>query len=287
MSFDCRRFDKVLEAFLDGTLPAAEARAAQDHLRACADCHELALIAGAPIDAAPDLTAQVLARTSGQPCEGAKDNLCDYVDGRAADVDAELIRMHIASCADCAALGDVLVELTADLPLLAEIQLDERFTADVLARTAAGRERSARWIEQLVQGWDRLIRRPRFALEGAYVLTILLLVFLGVPGALLAGAPGRVAETATREIASPVRQTVVELGVTFSERTRETLDTTGERVAVEAQATADDVAAYSVRMFEDLKIGMGTFWSRLASRQANDDENDSPDNGDGQDGDER
>lgn len=287
MSFDCRRFEHVLEAYLDGTLPATEARAAQDHLRDCADCHELALIAGAPVDAAPDLTAQVLARTSGPPCERAKDSLCDYVDGQAADVDAELIRMHVASCADCAALSNLLVELTADLPMLAEIQPDERFMTDVLARTAGRRAATARWVEQLLQGWERLIRRPRFALEGAYVMTLLLLVVLGVPGALLAGAPSRVVETASREIASPVRRTVVELGVTVSGRAQETLDSTGARVTEEARATADDVTAYSTRMLESLKSGMGTFWSRVASGRSNDDENESPDDGDSQDGDER
>ena len=287
MSFDCRRFEGALEAFLDGTLAGSEARAAREHLQACADCHELALIATVTVDATPDLAEQVLARTSGPACERAKQRLCEYVDGQVGEVDAELIRMHVAGCADCATLSNVLVELTAELPLLVEIQPDERFTADVLARTAPGRRKTARWIEQLVQGWDRLTRRPRFAFEGAYVLTVLLLVILGVPGALLAGAPSRVAETATRDIVSPVRQTVIELGVTVSDRARETLDTTGARVAEEARATVDDMAAYSTRMFEDLRIGMGTFWSRLASRQANDDENESPDDKDGQDGDGR
>jgi hypothetical protein len=47
------------------------------------------------------------------------------------------------------------------------------------------------------------------------------------------------------------------------------------------------MTAYSTRMLEDLKTGMGTFWSRVASRDANDDENYSPVDGDGQDGDER
>ena len=287
MSFDCRRFEDVLEAFLDGTLADADARAARAHLRTCPDCHELALIAGAPVQSAPDLTTQVLARTSGPSCERAKENLCEFVDGGAGTVEAELIRMHISACADCALLSNVLVELTTDLPLLAEIRLDERFTADVLARTIPAPRKTATWIDRLVQGLDQLMRRPRFAFEGAYVLTVLLLVVLGVPGALLAGAPSRVAETAARDIASPVRHTVVELGVTVSDRAQRTLDSTGARVTEEARATADDVTTFSARMFEDLKTGMGTFWSRLASTDANDDESNSPDDGDGQDGDER
>ena len=272
MSFDCRSFEELMEAFLDGTLTGRDARAAREHLLACADCHELAEIAGAPVEAMPDLTAQVLARTSGSSCDHARNGLSEYVDGRAGAVDAELIRMHMAGCEACATLSNVLAELATDLPALAEMDPGERFTAEVLARTVPRSSETPRWIGQLVQGWERLIRRPRFALEGAYVMTLLLLVVLGVPGALLAGAPGRVAQTATHEIAAPVQKTVVELKATVSD---------------EARATADGLAAYSSHLLEDLKTGMGTFWSRLASGLANDDKNEPSANDESQDGDGR
>lgn len=287
MSFDCRRFEQALEAFLEGKLTGQDALAAREHLRTCSDCKELVEIAGAPMEEAPDLTANVLARTSGSACDSASEGLCDLVDGRAAAVDAELIRMHLSNCEACSTLSSVLTELAADLPALAEMHPGERFTAEVLARTLPHGEEAPNWIEQLVQGWNRLIRRPRFALEGAYVMTLLMLVILGVPGALLAGAPGKVAQTAKREIAEPVQQTVVELKATISDRTQQTLDSTGARVADEARATADGMAAYSSRAFEKLKTGMGTFWSRLASGQANDDENESSTHDDSQDGDGR
>jgi predicted anti-sigma-YlaC factor YlaD len=287
MSFDCRRFEEVLEAFLDGTLTGQDALAAREHRRTCADCNELVEIAGAPMDAAPDLAAHVLAHTSGSPCDRASEGLCDLVDGRAAAVDVELIGMHVSNCEACSTLSNVLTELATDLPALAEMNPGERFTAEVLARTLPRGEDRPNWIEQLVQGWNRLIRRPRFALEGAYVMTLLMLVILGVPGALLAGAPGKMAQTAKREIAEPVQQTVVELKATVSERAQQTLDTTGARVADEARSTANGLTAYSSRVFEKLKTGMGTFWSRLASGQANDDNNESSANDDGQDGDGR
>jgi predicted anti-sigma-YlaC factor YlaD len=287
MSVDCRRFERIMEAFLDGTLTEPEARAAQEHLRRCADCRELAEIAGAPPEAAPDLTAAVLARTTGSSCGHAREGLCDYVDGRAGSVDAELIRMHVSNCEACATLSNVLTELAADLPALAEMHPDERFTADVLARTLPRGKKTPRWIEQLLQSWDRLLQRPRFALEGAYVMTLLMLVVLGVPGALLAGAPGRVARAATHEIAEPVQQTVVELKATVSERAQQTLESTGTRAADEARSAADGVAAYSSRVFGKFRTGMGTFWARIASGQANDEENESSANDDGQDGDER
>jgi predicted anti-sigma-YlaC factor YlaD len=287
MSFDCRSFEDLMEAFLDGTLTEREARAAREHLLACAACHELAEIAGAPVEAMPDLTAQVLARTSGSSCDHARNGLCAYVDGRAGAVDAELIRMHVAGCEACATLSNVLAELATDLPALAEMDPGERFTAEVLARTVPRRSETPRWVEQIVQGWERLIRRPRFAAEGAYVMTLLMLVILGVPGALLAGAPGRVAQTATREIAVPVQKTVAELKTTVTDRAQKTLDSTGARVADEARVTADRLAAYSSHLLEDLKTGMGTFWSRLASGLASDDNNEPTADDESQDGEEK
>jgi len=286
MSFDCRSFEDVMEAFLDGTLTGRNAREVREHLLTCADCHELAEIAGAPVEAMPDLTAQVLARTSGSSCDHARNGLCEYIDGLADAVDAELIRMHVAGCEACATLSNVLAELATDLPALAEMNPGERFTAEVLARTVPRGGQTPRWVEQLVQGWNRLIRRPRFALEGAYVMTLLMLVVLGVPGALLAGAPGRVAHAATHEIAEPVQKTVVELKATVSERAKQALDSTGAKVADEARTTADGLGAYSSRMFENLKTRMGTFWSRVASGLANDEENESSADDDDQDGDE-
>ena len=76
-------------------------------------------------------------------------------------MDAELIRMHMAGCEACATLSNVLAELATDLPALAEMDPGERFTAEVLARTVPRSSETPRWIGQLVQGWERLIRRPR------------------------------------------------------------------------------------------------------------------------------
>ena len=199
--------------------------------------------------------------------------------------------MHLSGCEPCATLSIVLAELATDLPALAEMNPGERFTAEVVARTvprrrASRRGETPRWVERLVQGWDRMIRRPRFALEGAYAMTLLLLVIVGVPGALVAGAPGRVAKAATHEIVAPVQKTVVELKTTVSARAHRTLDSTGAKVADEARATADGLATYSSHLLDDLKSGLGTFWSRLASGLTNDDDNPSSADDDGQDGDE-
>jgi hypothetical protein len=79
-----------------------------------------------------------------------------------------------------------------------------------------------------------------------------------------------VAQTATHEIAVPVQRSVVELKAT---------------VADEARATADGLAAYSSHLLEDLKTGMGTFWSRLASGLESDDKNEPSANDESQDGD--
>ena len=62
---------------------------------------------------------------------------------------------------------------------------------------------------------------------------------------------------------------------------------TRSRLAAEAQATADGMATYTTHTFGKIGSAFGTFWSRLASSQTNDDENASPGNGDDQDGDGR
>jgi anti-sigma factor RsiW len=287
MKDDCRRFEANLEAFLDGRLSPGETRAAREHILDCANCRELVEIAGGAGEAPPELAADVLERTSGSPCDHARQALCEYVDGQADAVATELMRMHLSGCEACSALANVLVELSADLPALAQLDPGESFTAGVLALTLPSPVERPGWIDRARQGWTRLVRRPRFALEGAYVMTLLLLVALGVPGALLAGAPTRLALTARHEIASPVQESVVGLRAEVSEHAQRALDATESKLSAEARATADGMTSYTTQTIDKLKISFGTFWTRLASRQTNDDENGSPSSGDDQDGDAR
>jgi anti-sigma factor RsiW len=116
---------------------------------------------------------RVLAATSGPACPGAQDRLVAFVDGDLDPTDDALVRRHVGRCPACREELARVRALIADLPRIAEAPTDEDFVADVLSRTT-GRAlpTHASWADT----WRRLVHRPRFALELAYVATLLLCV---------------------------------------------------------------------------------------------------------------
>lgn len=193
----CRHFETRLEALLDRELPAAERTACLLHAEDCPACRELLELAAV---AAPpeDLVAAVLASTSGPACERALEQLAGFQDLAATRTsDRQLVALHLAGCEDCRALAGVLAALAADLPGMAEVRPDERLVADVLAATLPVTVRVRRWWERTrFQTWPRWVRRPRFALEAAFVLTVACLPLVMTSASALAALPGRAVEMA-------------------------------------------------------------------------------------------
>ncbi len=190
---DCATFQTRLDAFLDGMLSAYERQAAETHLASCARCRELWTLMRTDLEvpsleAPAGLAASILKRTSGAPCDRAHLLLDDYVDGRLEDLDRELVRGHLEHCRDCTAVAAALAQLAADLPAFAELQPDPRFVHDVLAVTRARRRRWAGvWA---TRHWERLLERPRIAMEAGYVGAVVLwLVFGASWSPLRAAAP--------------------------------------------------------------------------------------------------
>ncbi len=194
---DCRSYENLLDALLDGRLEAAEREALDAHAAACPRCRELLSLVSAEIDPAdvnaPEgLAEAVLERTSGSRCVRARDLLSDLVDGTLGEPDAELVRIHLDGCRECGSTATALARLREDLPLLAEIRPGERFVEDVLSRTSRGwRRRMAGWRASFDERFRRILARPRFAAEGAYLGSILLTVLVAAPGSPLRGLPGR------------------------------------------------------------------------------------------------
>ena len=116
---------------------------------------------------------RVLAETSGPACPSAEERFVAFVDGDLDPADRALVAAHAARCPACRAELSRVRALIADLPRIAEAPTDEDFVADVLSRTT-GRAlpTHASWADT----WRRLVHRPRFALEMAYVATLLLCV---------------------------------------------------------------------------------------------------------------
>ena len=181
---DCRSFHDRLEDFIDGRLTTSDRRTADEHQLGCPSCREvveilMAASAAIPREAPPDLTRAILERTSGSACESSRDLLCDFADQSLAPVDAELVRLHLDDCGECSALTGAIARLTEELPELAELAPDAAFVDDVLARTLPWRHRLRRRFPVLADLGGRMVRRPRFALEAAYVCTVVLMLAVG------------------------------------------------------------------------------------------------------------
>ncbi|HXV76375.1 MAG TPA: zf-HC2 domain-containing protein [Candidatus Polarisedimenticolaceae bacterium] len=285
--FDCDAFERQLEALLDGRSSAAARARAVRHLRVCGDCAELMRLATMPPPGPVDLVDGVMARTAGSACAPVRRRLCALVDGELDPLQAEQARSHVDSCADCATLLAVLGALPAALVLLREMALDDRFTADVLARIrslpskAPGRTPS--WLRRAVQ----LLERPRFPLEAAYVMTTLVVLFAGIPSAPIAGVSRRAFEIASADLPAGIEQSVVGVGDRVGGSAKQTWDSASEQVSRDARRRADAVAELSSVLASDIRTGIGTLWERIASVEGEQDDRLSPAENDGRTGDGR
>ncbi|MBD3235923.1 MAG: hypothetical protein GF330_04405 [Candidatus Eisenbacteria bacterium] len=205
---NCREFADRLDRLLGDAVTADEARRLREHAAGCPRCERLLALFEPAADTCPPpmsppsaalphgtreaLTREILARTSGTACQRAAELLPDHADGALGALDRELLAAHLSTCRSCRARALLLARLGEILPQLAEIEPDRAFAAEVLARTshrtapAAGVARGS-W-------WQRLLYRPRFALEVAFCGALLLTLVTGGAGPLVGDpSPGRIA----------------------------------------------------------------------------------------------
>ncbi len=267
---DCLEFERQLEALSEGRLPAAREAACRRHARSCVACGDLLSllflrVPGAK-DAVPDLVPSVLERTVGSACRQAREQLCEHVDGEQRRAERELVELHLSGCRECRALAAVLVRLAEELPSLAEREADPRFVRDVLAATLPVPVQLRRWWRR---AWPTMVRRPRFALEGAYVgLLVLILVFASA-GASVEAMPQRAIELTrnqlTRSQPALWNGVVAELGervesTVAAVRASDAVSKLGEkRAATEAKAGAVQ------ELWGRAQAKLGTLWEEAAS----------------------
>jgi len=224
----CKDFERLLEVWLAGGLSPAEHAACARHAERCGECRELVALAGWADSAeahfggepSTDLVHGVLERTSGGACARAREELVPLVDGELTAERRGLVELHLESCPDCRELRDVLGGLAAELTLLAEADPGPGFTEGVLARTVhadraavgAGASVGEGWVtlgrlrRSWAAIWPALVRRPRFALEAAYVLVLVLMPLVAwadLPerAADLAGRAGRAGAVTVADVA--------------------------------------------------------------------------------------
>lgn len=262
----CRDFERRLEPWLDGALPAGERAACDRHLAQCPRCRELMALAGGldpgvweVSEQPPDLAPEILSRTSGAACARVREWLVPLVDpsedGPLPEAEHALVELHLETCADCRALRSELEVLREDLPRLAEIDPGPGFVEGVLARTSHGRAgspgRLVGWWRRLraatVPGplLPRLVRRPRFAWEAAYVAVLLLTPLIASAGSpdAAAQAVARLGRAGGATVASAVRgvtEGTAERAGSVGAAAGTELRTFGTRFASSLQRAADE-----------------------------------------------
>lgn len=119
----------------------------------------------------PDLLADVTALTGIDPCKSSREHIF-------FDEDADpLLAEHLGNCESCAELALTVMQMGGDLAFLTDLEPDDGFVSDVMKATLPkARPLLAQGLRERLQ---TLIRRPRFAMESAFVLT--LAVFLLTP----------------------------------------------------------------------------------------------------------
>lgn len=186
-NMDCRAVERLLPAYLAGTMDNGVQRGIEEHLAGCADCEwKLAEILGAGHSMEPDETdrfvASVVDRTSGSACRRVREYLSREDDGGLDDKTAALLGEHTAHCTGCRRFAAELERLLSELPGMRELQPDAVFAEDVLLMTS---RRPApvfsRW-KRFAGAFDRLLLRPRIAWEAAYTMTMILLLTLRLSG---------------------------------------------------------------------------------------------------------
>jgi hypothetical protein len=199
---NCRRFEELLFDSMDDGLDDLTAAELDAHASECERCAELRRLASGDLEdllgPAQDLLNGILSASGVDACDAARERL-------AADPDSPgaldpLLELHIDRCASCGAVHRALVALRRDLPTLAELEPDPGFIADVMAATA-GAPRWADW-------WQRLLARPRLALEGAYAGTLVLALTFVTPASAITDIPGRVMQGLRSD--SEMRRTLAE-----------------------------------------------------------------------------
>jgi predicted anti-sigma-YlaC factor YlaD len=213
---NCAQFDGRLDALLEGRCTAAEWTEAEAHQAACPRCRRLFDAMSGRADDLDDegheaLAAAVVAKTSGsgRACESARERLCAFVDGDLQAFDRELVDGHLSRCAPCSALAAALADQAQVLPTFADLAPRHGFVGEVLAATSR-RPPEPTTAEKIAAWLGRAAERPRFSLEVAYVMTVLLLVILGNPVDAFREASVRVQPKVT-EVAGAVARPLSEM----------------------------------------------------------------------------
>jgi hypothetical protein len=178
---NCARFARILADYHEGKVAPDEEAMAKVHLEKCPSCRKLQEVAYGGVDILPaemreGLTLSILEKTSGGPaCPRVESSLWEYVLGQQAPGESQLIALHLNHCTRCSSIAAAIESIQEELPALAEIDPGESFTHEVVRVTSGPHPYRPDLLVRFGAWWNRMVQRPRFALESAYVCTMLLL----------------------------------------------------------------------------------------------------------------
>lgn len=198
--------DRCRARIVEGWVPGAPVPADPSlHLEACEACRSWFAAFGdgwaLAAEAGHGLAAGVLARTSGSVCSRAQGLLAGRAEVPLDDVASTLLADHLEHCAVCAEFASVWDNVQATLPSLATLDPGPGFAERVIERTSRRVARPT-LAERWRGVWGRLVRRPRFAWEVAYVATLCWLVFFGPSLSAVEWTTSKVASVAREHVPS-------------------------------------------------------------------------------------
>lgn len=191
----CVEFEDRLTDYLDGNLPAGEARACGEHVMRCPVCHDLlgevratVMACGAsivPVEPSADLEARVLHRTAPETlmtCDEFEAHLTDYLDGFLPAALYHRWERHAALCSECTELpGAVVRSIGACYTALGEQLpvpegLHARILEATLGTTNAREVRAPLWsrFTTRVRGMVDVSVIPQFATVATMLLVAVL-----------------------------------------------------------------------------------------------------------------
>jgi hypothetical protein len=182
---NCQECERLLEDSFEVALSEKDLARLTDHLKGCLSCRQYQAILEGETDLLAShnqdyLTHAVLQSTSGPSCVQAEELLCLDV-GEVSRDEHGLLAAHVRFCPRCSNIQAWLEVAKVVLPALSEFDPGERFTASVLRATSDSPAPAPTWSANLRRHIGRLLERPRFSWEAAYVGTLLLLALVGNP----------------------------------------------------------------------------------------------------------
>jgi len=235
---NCTAFEQRLERYQAGTLPEAERREIDRHLCHCAACRTLleVLLSSERQTGQVDLSQAVLSQTIGSACGKCRSLLGDLLDGTLDGIEGELIMSHVDSCASCGSLFRVMSEMAEVLPRMREMEPDASFVSDILRSTRALKPETSA-LSRILDFLRRLMERPRFSWEAAYLGTLLVFALFGTPfspvhdagSRLLASLQNREGLLSEADISMQRWQEDAKIAITATERAKQTVSRMAER----------------------------------------------------------